>query len=575
MARWLACLMALAAAPGGAGWQAGAQDPPPTPSAGQNGAEVITRDEPASFKIRANLVEVPVVVRDSKGRAVGSLTREDFQILDQGKPQVVASFSLQKRDGREIKVEDTPQTVRLPGEPAPAAAPERFIAYLFDDLHLSFSNLVRTRDAAGRHMAASLSASDRAAIFTTSGQTMLEYTDDRAKLREALARLQPRGSADRSKSICPYVPYYMADSVVNKNDARALASITQEVLACRLSTELEMAQELAISASRLAFTEGGRETQLALSVLRNVVRIASAMPGERSIVLVSDGFLCLLDHRQEVPEILDRAIHAKVVISTLDGRGVYNSESIVDASRQTIPIESARIKADYEREGAARQADVLGDLADGTGGTFVQGSNDYDGGFKRLAAQPEYVYVLGFAPQNLKPDGRFHAVKVKLRQPNKFSIQARRGYYAPKQLKDPAEQAKLEVEEALFSRDAIRDIPLELHTQYFKTGEFDAKLSVLARVDLRALRFRKLDGRNRNELTIVAGLFDRNGNFIGGRKKTVEMRLRDETLADKVRSRITVRTSFDVKPGGYAIRLVVRDTEGQLMAAENGFVEIP
>jgi hypothetical protein len=95
------------------------------------------------------------------------------------------------------------------------------------------------------------------------------------------------------------------------------------------------------------------------------------------------------------------------------------------------------------------------------------------------------------------------------------------------------------------------------------------------RVDVRHLRFRKEDGRNRDDLTVVSGLFDRNGNYVIGNQKRIEMRLRDETLDHRLGSGIALRTSFDVKPGSYMIRLVVRDDEGQLMAAENGAVEIP
>jgi len=98
---------------------------------------------------------------------------------------------------------------------------------------------------------------------------------------------------------------------------------------------------------------------------------------------------------------------------------------------------------------------------------------------------------------------------------------------------------------------------------------------VVARVDVRHLRFRKEQGRNRNDLRVVAALFDRNGNYVTAMDKSIELRLRDETLEHKLDSGITVRTNFDVKPGSYVVRLVVRDTEGQLMSAQNGAVEIP
>jgi hypothetical protein len=113
-----------------------------------------------------------------------------------------------------------------------------------------------------------------------------------------------------------------------------------------------------------------------------------------------------------------------------------------------------------------------------------------------------------------------------------------------------------------------------LHTQFFKASEDDAKLTVLAHVDVKLLRFRKVEGRNDNVLTCVSGLFNRDGNFIQATQKVVTMHWKDETLEHKLASGITLKTSFDVKPGSYLVRLVVRDAEGQLMSAENGTVEI-
>src|SRR5205823_5878903 len=135
---------------------------------------------------------------------------------------------------------------------------------------------------------------------------------------------------------------------------------------------------------------------------------------------------------------------------------------------------------------------------------------------------------------------------------------------------------KEEIREAIFSREETHEIPVELHSQFFKPGNDTARVTVLARVDLRGLKFRKTDdARNANELTIAAVVFDRNGNYVTGVQKLVSMRLKDETLAARAGTGITVRNTFDVKPGGYLIRLVVRDAEGQLMTAQNGAVDIP
>ena len=101
-----------------------------------------------------------------------------------------------------------------------------------------------------------------------------------------------------------------------------------------------------------------------------------------------------------------------------------------------------------------------------------------------------------------------------------------------------------------------------------------AKLVVLAHVDVQKLHFRKIEGRNDNVLTCVSAVFNRNGNFLQGTQKVVTMHWKDETLEHKLASGITLKTSFDVKPGSYLVRLVVRDEQGRSMSAENGSVEI-
>ena len=238
------------------------------------------------------------------------------------------------------------------------------------------------------------------------------------------------------------------------------------------------------------------------------------------------------------------------------------------------PISMAA-RVQYQTDSALTQSDVLAELAYGTGGTFFHDSNDLDEGFRRVATRPEYFYILGFSPQNLKLDGTFHNLKITLKDPRKVALQARRGYYAPKHIADPAEAAKQEIEEALFSREELHDLPVEMHTQFFKSSDELAKVTVLVRVNAKQLRFRKAEGRNRNDLTIASALFDRNGNYVVGIEKHLEMRLKDDTLENRLRSGLTVKTNFDVKPGTYLVRLVVRDSEGQLMSAENGSVEIP
>jgi hypothetical protein len=321
---------------------------------------------------------------------------------------------------------------------------------------------------------------------------------------------------------------------------------------------------------------GEHETQLALGVVQDVVRRLSASPGSRSIILVSGGFLITQNFRSLEGDLMDRAIKANVTVNALDARGLYTIVPGGDAST-SAPNQGANIglKLIYQEASASANEDIMAELADGTGGTFFRHNNALAEGFQKLTKQPEFIYVLGFSPQNLKLDGAYHALKVVVKNPPGLALQVRRGYYAPLHAADPTEASKEEVREALFSRDEQRDIPVDLNMQFFKASAVNAKLSVIARVDLRPLHFRKAEGRNLDRLTVVAGLFDSNGNYVSGIEKTVEMRLLDQTLATLPASGITLKSNFDLMPGDYSIRLVVRDTEGQMMTARNGAVRIP
>jgi hypothetical protein len=140
-------------------------------------------------------------------------------------------------------------------------------------------------------------------------------------------------------------------------------------------------------------------------------------------------------------------------------------------------------------------------------------------------------------------------------------------------MEDEAENARQEIESALFSREEILELPIDMHTQFFKSSDQSARVSVLAHLNLKLFKFQKVEGRNGNEVTLVYGLFDRDGNYTQGIKKVVTLRLKDETL-ERLAQGVTVRTTFDVKPGTYLIRLVVRDAEERKLSATNGAVQI-
>jgi VWFA-related protein len=552
-------------------------------AAAQNSSsEVSSRDTPATFKVRVNLVLVRVVVRDAQGHVVPGLKKEDFQIFDNRKAQVVSSFSVETPEthapistGAKLTTTST-HPDEAPAEPS-VVLPQRFVALLFDDAHLSLEDSTFVRSA-GTRLFSALAPSDRVGIYTTSGQMTQEYTDDRELLNKALFGIVPRPvTASPGFHDCPEVNYYQADLIENKQDTQAMAVATEDAVQCAFNgdhRQLAAAQSLAQTSAIRALNQGDIETEHTYRHLEDTMRRLAAMPGQRVLLFISPGFV-ITTLQLESSDIITRANRANIVINTIDARGLYTPDfgNIADPPRDSL--QTAGFKSSYRVASQSAQAQILGELADGTGGTFFHNRNDVDEGLRLAAAAPPISYLLSFSPQNLKVDGRYHTLKVTLTNKQKFSIQARHGYYAPRTVRDPAETAKQEIQEAIFSQEEMRDLPIDLQTQFFKKDQSDARISVLTHVDLRGMHFRKAEGRNHNNLTLATAIFDENGNFITGGEKVIEMRLLDPTYDRLSRSGFTVKSSFDVKPGTYLVRQVVRDEEGSQMAARNGAVVIP
>jgi VWFA-related protein len=527
----------------------------------------------ATFRVRVNLVQVHVIVRDQHDKTVDNLKREDFLLYDQGKLQAISSFGVETANHRrdtDATATKTPENAEKPGAQEQVAAPDRFVALVFDDTHLTAGDAGPSRMAALKFVG-DVAPTDRIAVYTTSGLLKQEFTDDKDALQKAVKGISPRTHANSGMTDCPNVTYYMADLIVNKGDSQALDIVVRDAEECSHKPQA-FAQAQAQSAIRQKLEQGDAENQLVYGHLEQILQRLSGMPGDRVLVMVSPGFQLSSKHMDELG-IVDLANQANIVINTLDARGL--STTYGDASQATSSsIQTMGYDTSYRLSAQSQAANVLHDFASGTGGTYFGNSNDLAGGMKMLGSAADTSYVLSFSPQNDKMDGSYHSIKVALANKQNYSIQARNGYYAPKKSNNPEESANQEIVEAALSQQEITDMPLELHAQYFKTDKA-AMLSVISRLDTNGIHFRKADGRHQDSLTVATVIFDEDGNYVNGGEKIVDLKLLDASYEKMNRFGLTFKSSFEVKPGRYVVRQVARDSEGSQMAARNCTVEIP
>jgi VWFA-related protein len=451
--------------------------------------------------------------------------------------------------------------------------PTRFVAFVFDDIHMQFGDLPQVRKAVLKYITTSVGPQDRVAFYTTSGRQQADFTGHPETLAESINKISP-SPITQPDSGCgdSHVSYFQAMQVDQQVGLQAQTSDLTKCLALRVAVnDFGGDFRTALMALRDAYTSGLQESRATLSALKAVVKRMAAMPGQRSILLLSPGLFVPPDLQNESDDLMALAIRSKVLINIVDARGVWTDSSLEPCRGGSNPT-AVRDESSFKSLEAQANSDELIALGEGTGGT-TNFNNDFFGGIVKGAAAPEYMYILAFAPQNLKLDGSFHPLKVALNPSEKLSLQARRGYWAPKHQEDEAAVASQEIENAVFSRDEVHDLPVDLHTRWMNGGE-KSKLTVLTSLDLKLIHFRKDGDRNRDDLTIVAALFDSDGNFMSGSEKIVQFRLLDETVARlQQRPPAVIGTDFDVKPGTYMVRLVVRDGEGQI-TAENAAVQV-
>lgn len=565
-----------------------------------------------AIRTETNLIVVRVIVRDSQGESISGLSKRDFELLDNKRPQPISYFFEEIPPAAGLADAKSPEKPAggLPARiPTPAKMESSsFVALFFDDYHMGIGNLGQIRDAAKRFVNERLDSGARVALYSTSGRLHLGFTNDRDKLEQTLSQLQ-FDLHSQPAAECPPMTDYEALGVTKVISSGASSPAPPEEPYSTnpfgnhsgqsssqpppppgdtdpLSISIAVGQALRCSPediggrASLIAAQNNQDARTTLSVLDALVGKISETPGgKRSITMVSEGFLDIT-LKQQMNFLIDRALRAKIIINTLDAQGLYTpAGSEIDTALEKLDPTGKMSRA-YENlqiDSVNTDGDILAQAAEGTGGIFIKNNNDFVGSLKKMVGTYT-TYVLGFDPPKLKLDGQFHTLSVKLAIPAQLTVQARRGYFAPKQsdaIAAAAAAGNQEAERALFSDDNLNGLPIQLTTRLAKVDSQTTKVSVTVDTDMRLVRFRREGGHNSDDLTLMVALFDPDGNFVVGNNQIVKLRLSDAGLRQAISQGGEMSADLNVKPGFYVVRAVLHESASQQLGTASQSLQVP
>jgi VWFA-related protein len=520
-----------------------------------------------------DVVEVPVVVRDSQHRAVPGLTREDFEILDAGKKQNITTFSVQHFTPAAVPGGAKPSSAAAPARgaaPAAATAP-RFVAICFDDLNIDSAGLKPAKDAAERFVKTDLAPGDKVAIISTAQSQNTDFISDVPKLLDEISKVVAHQRFSDDSSQCPRIRPYEAYLISNSLDQQTLQAKVNEGLSC----PVRVPRQAVIARARGIWDTTLSNSRNTLRLVDELVGAMAKMPGQRMILLTSSGFLTG-NLEEEEDRLMTKALHSEVVINTLDAKGlsVNMPDVATDAAAPPPSGRTSQRTRNVNTQNETRQAEAKDDgmavLSAGTGGTFFHNSNDLAKGFRELGMVPETLYILGFAPTDVVADGSFHSLKVRLASGKHYSLQARLGYNAPMS-KAAQAAAPSKLDTAVTGSESIADLPAAVSWE--QRGGAHA-VTMIARVDIEHLHFDTSQKRHAQRLAFVAFLADKNGAYISGKRCDLELNFTEPTFAQLSKSGLSFVMTLDAPPGTYTVRAAVQDSLDGKLVATGGTAEV-
>ncbi|HYR77331.1 MAG TPA: VWA domain-containing protein [Pyrinomonadaceae bacterium] len=564
------------------------QNPQPTPRV----------EDKDVVKISTNLIQVDATVLDKNGKIVSGLTADDFEIYENNKKQQITNFSfveLQPDRSTDAAItvkpnKNAPSIPSVPGQLHPEQV-HRTLALVVDDLGLSFGSMGAVKSALKKFVDEQMQPGDLVAIIRTSKGSGVsqQFTSDKRMLYAAIEKLRwyPAGRAGISvfQSVDPS-DFGAAGSATAAQNPRTPPEII----------EMENRSTAETVASQKQFSEFRQDIFAVgtLGAVNYVVKGIRDLPGRKAVVLFSDGFGLydldngikkpnprLMDNFQRLAELANRS---SVIIYTIDARGMVVPMVDAQDSFEDFIRSGSRV---VDQFGADRSTELyetqqgLKALAEQTGGFAVINNNDLGKGIERVLNDQKGYYLLGYRPDSETFDpkkARFHKLTVKLKRPE-LHVRYRSGFFGVKDedMSSAPKTPRQQILTALTSPFSSGDIDLRLTSLFASDAQTGTFMRSLVYVDGGGLKFsEEADGWQEATFDIVSVIVGDNGTVVDEVSRTETIKAKGDILREiREKGFVATITVPIKKPGGYQLRVVMRDTATSRIGSANQFIEVP
>ena len=398
-----------------------------------------------TFRAKARLVLVDVVVTTGKGEPVSGLKKEDFEIFEDNKPQAISAFEEHKGI--------PPTQVKLPPMPANVytnfplvQSADSVNVVLLDALNTPTSDQAYVHSQMIKYLK-TIPPNTRVAIFTLASRLrMLQgITTDSSLLLAALnnAKAGPNPSPLRPST---------AESDANRS---RIDFLTSEAMG-PASTDQTLAQSAVdpINATRqflndTALFQTDSRVALTLEAMQQLARYLADIPGRKNVIWLSgsfpagivpdsdlpDPFSAATNFKEEIRKTTDLLTTAQVALYPIAAEGLTSDSAFqvnnreISQRRGTVAMqdtlqESQKASIELDSSHASMEQ-----LAKDTGGQAMYNTNGLNDALTRVVNNGSHYYALAYTPTNSNIDGKYRHIQVKLAT-RKETLAYRRGYYA-------------------------------------------------------------------------------------------------------------------------------------------------